>query len=85
KKAYLTYSEVAGQSVQYMFYDLFKGYTELQAEVLASSCFINSGSEEFNRLDLPYDAQLAPIFSFTEFAQANQNFLVAGGKFFYVF
>lgn len=82
KKAYLTYSEVAGQSVQYMFYDLFKGYTELQAEVLASSCFINDGNEKFKRSDLPSDTQLAPIFSFTEFDQANQKFIVAGGNFY---
>jgi hypothetical protein len=82
KKAYLTYGEVAGQSVQYMFYDLFKGYTELQAEVLASSLFINDGNERFTRTDLPFDAQLAPIFSFTEFEQGNQKFIVAGGNFY---
>ena len=82
KKAYLTYSEVAGKSVQYMFYDLFKGYTELQAEVLASSCFMNEGNEKFKRSDLPFDDQLAPIFSFAEFEQANQKFIVAGGNFY---
>ncbi len=82
KKAYLTYGEVAGKSVQYMFYDLFKGYTELQAEVLASSCFFNEGGEKFTRLDLPYDAQLAPIFSFNEFDQENKKFLIAGGNFY---
>jgi hypothetical protein len=82
KKAYLTYGEVAGKSVQYMFYDLFKGYTELQAEVLASSCFFNEGSEKFKRADLPFDVQLAPVFSFTEFDQKNQQFMLAGGNFF---
>jgi hypothetical protein len=82
KKAYLTYGEVAGKSVQYMFYDLFKGYTELQAEVLASSCFINNGSEKFERSDLPRNAQLAPIFSFAEFELASQKFIVAGGNFY---
>jgi len=82
KKAYLTYGEVAGKSVQYMFYDLFKGYTELQAEVLASSCFINEGNEKFKRSDLPFDVQLAPIFSFAEFEQANQKYLLAGGNFY---
>ena len=34
KKTHLTYSEVAGQTVQYMFGDLFKDYTELNAETL---------------------------------------------------
>src|SRR5258708_29198946 len=65
-----------------MVYDLFKGYRELEAEVLASSCFINDGNEKFKRSDLPFDAQLAPIFSFTEFDQANQKFIVAGGNFY---
>ena len=32
KKAYLKYNEVAGKTVQYMFYDLFKDYTELEGE-----------------------------------------------------
>jgi hypothetical protein len=82
KKAYLTYGEVAGQSVQYIFYDLFKGYTELQAEVLASSSFINNGNEKFQRSDLPLDVQLAPVFSFAAFEQANQKFIVAGGNFY---
>jgi hypothetical protein len=36
KKAYLKYSEVAGKTVDYMFYDLFTGYTELKAETLGS-------------------------------------------------
>jgi len=65
KKAYLTYGEVAGETVQYMFYDLFKNYTELKAENLGSSCFINNGKGDFTRIDLPKELQLAPIFSFT--------------------
>jgi hypothetical protein len=84
KKHYLTYSEVAGKSIQYMFYDLFKGYTELQAEVLASSCFINDGNEKFKRIDLPFETQLAPIFTFSEFEQANQKHIIAGGNFYEV-
>jgi hypothetical protein len=82
KKAYLTYSEVAGKSVQYMFYDLFKGYTELQAEVLASSSFINEGAEKFKRVDLPAGAQLAPILSFSEFEQQGSKYILTGGNFY---
>ncbi len=66
KKAYLTYSEVAGKTVQYMFYDLFNGYTELKAEQLASSCFLNDGKGGFKRLDLPAELQWAPLFAFSE-------------------
>ena len=77
KKAYLTYSEVAGKDVKYMFYDLFKDYTELKAEVLSSSYFINDGKGNFSRTDLPAALQLAPIFSFAAINN-NTSFLAAG-------
>lgn len=79
KKAYLTYSEVAGQTVQYMFYDLFKDYKELKAEVLSSSCFINDGKGNFKRVDLPAELQLAPVMTFT--GNGNGNFVAAGNFF----
>jgi len=75
KKAYLSYREVAGQTVQYIFYDLFKDYKELQAETLSSSCFINDAKGNFTRIDLPDEAQLAPVFSF---APLNNSYLVTG-------
>ena len=61
KKAYLNYSDVAGKTVQYMFYDLFKDYTTLQAETLSSSCFINNGKGDFTRSDMADAAQTAPL------------------------
>ncbi len=78
KKAYLKYNEVAGKTVQYIFYDLFKDYKELQAEVLASSCFINDGKGNFTRIDLPAELQYAPVFSFTSMYNQPGNFLAAG-------
>ncbi len=78
KKAYLHYSEVAGKTVQYMFYDLFKDYQELKAELLTSSCFINDGKGGFTRQDLPDAIQAAPVFSFTAFGRDNW---LAGGNF----
>jgi hypothetical protein len=80
KKAYLKYGEVAGKTVQYMFYDLFKDYKELQAETLSSSYFINDGKGNFTRKDLPQDLQLAPLFSFQR--SPNSNSFFAGGNFF---
>jgi hypothetical protein len=80
KKAYLTYSEVAGKTVQYMFYDLFKEYLELKAETLSSSCFINDGKGNFTRMDLPDELQLAPVMSFVQTDQP-AGFL-AGGNFY---
>jgi hypothetical protein len=76
KKYYLKYSEVAGQTVQYIFYDLFKDYFELKAETLSSSCFINDGKGNFKRMDLPDELQLAPVFSFVFFP--NSAYMAAG-------
>ncbi|WP_290794204.1 VCBS repeat-containing protein [Flavihumibacter sp. UBA7668] len=79
KKAYLKYSEVAGKSVQFMFYDLFNGYTEKKAEVLASSLFLNDGKGGFKRQDLPDQFQLSPVFSFISLDSSNW---LAGGNFY---
>ncbi len=80
KKAYLTYNEVAGQTVQYMFYDLFAGYREWKAETLASSAFLNDGKGNFVRRDLPREIQEAPVFSFASSSQRNS--WVAAGNFY---
>jgi len=77
KKAYLTYGEVAGKTVQYMFYDLFKDYVELKAETLGSACFINDGKGNFKKQDLPFNQQLSPIFSFQKIPGTN-NFITGG-------
>ena len=68
KKYYLTYSEVAGKTVDYMFYDLFKDYTELKAETLGSACFINDGKGAFTKTNLNNDLQQAPVFAFAQLA-----------------
>ncbi|MBP6022981.1 VCBS repeat-containing protein [Ferruginibacter sp.] len=82
KKAYLTYSEVAGKTVDYMFYDLFKDYTMLQAETLSSSAFINDGKGNFKRIDLPEELQLAPVMSFAPFVNQQTKGYLAGGNFY---
>jgi hypothetical protein len=78
KKAYLSYNEVAGQTVQYMFFDLFKDYKELKAEVLGSSVFINDGKGNFKRSDLPGELQFAPVFSFCQLGNNTRHYLAAG-------
>ncbi len=78
KKAYLTYNEVAGKTVDYMFYDLFKDYVELKAETLSSTLFLGDGKGGFTAQLLPRDVQAAPIFSFMK---AGKGF-VAGGNFY---
>ena len=82
KKGYLHYDEVAGKTVQYMFDDLFKNYTELTAETLSSSCFINDGKGNFSRMDLPDELQLAPIFSFAPIPDQGKPTFLAGGNFY---
>ena len=78
KKAYLKYSDVAGKTVQYMFYDLFKDYLELKAETLSSSCFINDGKGNFKRMDLPDELQLAPVMAFTSGNKKPGTYLASG-------
>ena len=80
KKAYLSYGEVAGRTVDYMFYDLFKDYTQLQAETLSSSLFRNDGKGGFHREDLPADLQASPIFAFQR-RDSTPTFFT-GGNFF---
>jgi hypothetical protein len=65
-----------------MFYDLFKDYEELKAEVLGSSCFMNDGKGNFKRTDLPQELQFAPIFSFTPLAGSTSGSYLASGNFY---
>ncbi|MFZ1528775.1 MAG: VCBS repeat-containing protein [Ferruginibacter sp.] len=78
KKAYLKYDEVAGKTVDYIFYDLFKDYTELKAEELASCYFLNDGKGNFKKYQLPPEAQLAPVFSFAPLPTTTGQFIIAG-------
>jgi enediyne biosynthesis protein E4 len=82
KKGYLHYDEVAGKTVQYMFDDLFKDYTELKAETLSSSLFLNDGKGGFTRQDLPDELQLAPIFSFAPIPGQSKPTFIGGGNFY---
>lgn len=82
KKTHLTYSEVAGKSVQYMFGDMLKDYKELKAETLTSSCFINDGKGNFKRTDLPEELQLAPLFTFAASPCNNTCTYLAAGNFY---
>jgi len=82
KRLHLTYDEVAGNTVQYLFGDMFKDYVELKAETLSSSCFINDGKGNYKKEALPGELQLAPIFSFTPFPGGNGAAYISGGNFY---
>jgi len=82
KRMHLSYDEVAGKTVQYMFGNMFKDYIELKAEVLASSYFINDGKGNFIRKDLPESLQLSPVFSFNTFPSQSAGTYIAAGNFY---
>ena len=82
KKAYLKYDEVAGKTVQYMFYDLFEGCKEFKAETLSSACFINDGKGNFKQMDFPDELQMAPIMAFTSFSYNKIKTYIAAGDFY---
>lgn len=82
KHGHLSYDEVAGKTVQYLFGDLLKDCIELKAETLGSACFMNDGNGNFTRKDLPEELQLAPIFSFASFPYSNTTTLIATGNFY---
>jgi hypothetical protein len=82
KKKHLTYDEVAGKTVQFLFGDLLKDSRELNAETLSSSCFMNDGKGNFIRSDLPDYLQLAPIFSFSAFSSGKGKTYFGAGNFY---
>jgi len=82
KRTRLTYDAVAGKSVQYLFGDLLKDCTELKAETLSSSCFINDGKGNFKRVDMPEELQLSPIFTFATFPYVNEGAYFTAGNFY---
>jgi hypothetical protein len=82
KKHYLKYSEVAGKTVQYMFFNLFKGYREYKAEQLRSSCFVNDGKGNFTLVPLPDDLQLSPLFAFAPVSNNGINAWLGAGNFY---
>ncbi len=82
KKAYLNYGDVAGKTVQYTFYDLFKNYQELKAETLGSSSFINDGKGNFKMQELPNALQTAPVFAFSAIPAEKQTDYMAVGNFY---
>lgn len=80
KKGYLTYGEVAGKTVQEIFDDLFKDYTELKVETLSSTIFLNDGKAVFSAMPLPEDFQVAPVFAFCPV----ETSVLTGGNFYNV-
>lgn len=79
KKAYLTYSEVAGQTVQYMFYDLFTDYREWQAETMATTAYLCKGNTRLVPYALPAQWQVAPVYTVASYGGGTR--MAMGGNF----
>jgi hypothetical protein len=82
KRNHLTYDDVAGKPVGYLFGDLLTGSKELRAETLSTSCFINDGKGNFKRRDLPDALQLSPVFAFAGIPSENDNIYFGSGNFY---
>jgi hypothetical protein len=82
KQEHLTYDEVAGKSVQFLFGDMFDNNLELHAETLGSCSFINDGKANFIKKELPDELQLAPVFTFSSFIINNRSYYLAAGNFY---
>jgi enediyne biosynthesis protein E4 len=82
KKGHLSFDDVAGKSVQYMFGDLLNNSVEFKAETLGSSYFVNDGKGNFIREDLPEELQLAPIFSFSSTTYNRKTLFLSVGNFY---
>lgn len=89
KKEHLTYDEVAGRTVDFLFGHRLDDTRTLKAATLSSTCFINDGKGNFTAHVLPDELQLAPVFAFASLpalpspgalASANNrpSFLAAG-------
>jgi len=66
KKQHLSYDEVAGRNVEYLFGRRLDDGRTLNAVTLSSTCFINDGKGNFTAHILPDELQLAPVFAFTQ-------------------
>ena len=82
KQQHLTYDEVAGKSVQYLFGDMLNNNLELKAETLGSCYFMNDGKGNFTQRELPDELQLAPLFAFSSFNSNNKTYYIAAGNFY---
>jgi len=84
KKEHLTYDEVAGRTVDYLFSSRLDDTRTLNVVTLSSTCFINDGKGNFTAHVLPDELQLAPVFAFASVpALANtKKFYLAAGNFY---
>jgi len=82
KKEHLTYDEVAGRTVDYLFGRRLNDERTLNAVTLSSTCFINDGKGNFTAHVLPDELQLAPVFAFAPVLTSSKRSYLAAGNFY---
>jgi enediyne biosynthesis protein E4 len=80
KKKYLSYTSMAGKTVEEIFGSALTKARVLEAHTLHSSLLLNTETG-FKLLPLPKQLQTAPIFAFQSWQQNSQQYLLAGGNF----
>ncbi|MGC4035268.1 MAG: VCBS repeat-containing protein [Chitinophagaceae bacterium] len=84
RKEYLSYSTMAGKTVEEIFGDKLDDAKLLQAATLESAVFINDGKGNFQRKPLPPEFQWSPLFSFytNDFNHDGRKDILSGGNFY---
>ncbi|MFT3704282.1 MAG: VCBS repeat-containing protein [Agriterribacter sp.] len=84
KKEYLSYSKMAGKTVEEIFSDRIVNAKVFEASTLASVILMNDGKGHYTKKLLPASAQWSPIFAFasTDFNNDGKTDLVTGGDFY---
>ncbi|GAO43355.1 VCBS repeat-containing protein [Flavihumibacter petaseus] len=84
KRRFLYYRDYAGKNVKEAFGDWLKDALVLKTETLASAIFRNDGNMNFYSIDLPWEAQLSPVFSFLvdDINADGRTDLIPGGNFY---
>jgi hypothetical protein len=83
KKSYLTYTVVAGKTVDEVFGKSIDAAKVLDVQTLQSGAFINDGKGNFKFEPFPASLQMAPIFAFTNIHFGSDvNAFITGGNYY---
>ena len=84
KRDYLSYSKMAGKTVEELFGDQLTQSKLFEATTMASKMLINDGKGHFKASNLPYSLQWSPIFAFAPYDYNGDGMIdiLTGGNFY---